>query len=225
MEKDFGADLQNIKAVIFDVDGTLYDLKKMRSKMFWDLLKYFFLHPQKISELLMVYKFRRLREKNRALNVPNLEQAQYEWPASSLNVSAQAVKQAVEEWMHVRPLKYLAQCRFSGVSELFLILRQKGIKIAVVSDYPAEEKLKALNLQADAVFSSTDPAINKFKPDPAGFLLALESLGVNKEQTLVIGDRQECEGQAATAAGIPYLLVGSDPEGFYKTFYEKVANI
>ena len=53
---------------------------------------------------------------------------------------------------------------------------QRGLKVGVFSDYPAEEKLKALRLDHVVSLSidATEPDVNAFKPHPRGFLKAAE---------------------------------------------------
>jgi HAD superfamily hydrolase (TIGR01509 family) len=148
-----------------------------------------------------------LREKNRLSQTANLDEAQYEWAAKVLGVSAVDVKQAVDKWVYQAPLKHLLACHYNGVTDFFTALRQRGIKIAAVSDYPPQEKLTALELSCDFSLYTADPSINNFKPDPKAFLAVMNHFGLNADQVLVIGDRQECEGLAAKSAGMPYLLL------------------
>ena len=76
---------------------------------------------------------------------------------------------------------------------------------ALVSDYPASSKLKALGLESafDTVVSNGEPSgPSRLKPAPDGFLLAAERLGVAPQECLVIGDRKDADGLAASRAGM-----------------------
>ena len=86
------------------------------------------------------------------------------------------------------------------------------------SDYPAEEKLAALGLRAEVVVSATDPEVDRLKPDPRGLEVALARLGASAEHCLLVGDRDERDGEAARRAGVEWRLkvweTRGDPRGF-----------
>lgn len=80
---------------------------------------------------------------------------------------------------------------FPGVLSLLLSLRSAGWRTAIASSTPPENIdmiLDALEIAAlfDAVVSSAD--VTKGKPDPEGFLLAAERLGVAPGDSVVIED-------------------------------------
>ena len=54
-----------VRAVIFDVDGTLYHQRPVRIRMACRLAGFFLLHPLRIRELLGIRHFRKLRETER----------------------------------------------------------------------------------------------------------------------------------------------------------------
>ena len=56
------------------------------------------------------------------------------------------VEAIVAEWMIERPLKHLPRCRAEGLVPLLDFLSRLGVKLGVLSDYPAESKLKALGI-------------------------------------------------------------------------------
>ena len=78
--------------------------------------------------------------------------------------------------------------------------------MGVVSDYPAEEKLRCLGLRARTVVCTTDPQIVALKPHPKGLLKASELLGIPPARALVIGDLYDLDGLAAQRAGMLFLI-------------------
>ncbi|NJL20780.1 MAG: hypothetical protein HC895_08170 [Leptolyngbyaceae cyanobacterium SM1_3_5] len=76
-------DFQAIKAVIFDVDGTLYDLKKMYARVRCDVAKYYLRHPKDWQEIQVITRFIHERENRVDQIVDDLEAAQYEWVAAA----------------------------------------------------------------------------------------------------------------------------------------------
>jgi hypothetical protein len=87
--------------------------------------------------------------------------------------------------MEVRPLKYLKDCRYAGVKELLSQLRSTGKIIGVLSDYPAQDKLSRLELEADFVLSARDEHVAALKPNPRGLQHLMAITGVGPEATVM----------------------------------------
>ncbi|TVT43472.1 HAD family hydrolase [Hymenobacter setariae] len=200
-------DWTKVKAVIFDVDGTLYAQSKLRRRMLYDLLGYYALRPWRLQEMLLLRRFRAEREKRPGHQGPNLESAQYAWCADNSQFSVAQVRAVVGRWMFSHPNQYLGRCAYPGTRAFFDALRQQDIKIGIYSDYPAHDKLVVLGLPADVVVSSTDPDIDQLKPNPKGLLHIAAALGLATTDCLFIGDRPELDGECAERAGMPYLIV------------------
>lgn len=196
-----------VKAVIFDVDGTLYDQSKLRLHILFDMVAAAIRHPGRIYDFKIIWDFRRVRERNQFSRESGIEEKQYVWGAAHSHVSVQQVRRIVNRWMFERPLRYLPACRTKGVKRLFHDLSERYIRIGIFSDYPANDKLDALDLPADAVVCALDPDVDRLKPDPKGLLVTAEKLGVPAGNCLFIGDRDEKDGACARHAGMPFLLL------------------
>lgn len=197
------------KAVIFDVDGTLYDQTKLRFLMLLEMGKFLLRSPQRSLDLKILWNFRKAREKHAGLETPNLEEQQYIWGARASGVSSEKVRQVVKEWMYEKPLPFLNRCGYKGVHELFFCLKEKGVVIGIFSDYPAHDKLNILGLHPDAIITATHPEVSRLKPDPAGLLQAAAELQTPIRECLFIGDREERDGRCARRAGMPYIIMAS----------------
>jgi FMN phosphatase YigB (HAD superfamily) len=195
------------KAIIFDVDGTLYNQKKLRLFMIFEMFKVLLFSPSKTGDLKIVWNFRKIREKNRYVTTCDLEEEQYNWGAQASGASSLRVRHVVQEWMYDRPLPYLLRCHHRGVKELFTLLKDKGIRIGIFSDYPADAKLKALGLDADAVVAATQKEVGRLKPDPKGLLIIAKKLGTPITNCLFIGDQDEKDGECARRAGMPCIIL------------------
>jgi FMN phosphatase YigB (HAD superfamily) len=88
-------------------------------------------------------------------------------------------------------------------------LNRSGVTIGVLSDYPAADKLAALELEADLQVSAVDPEVDRLKPHPRGLQRVIEICGVATEQVVMIGDRDERDGECARRAGTRYLIKSS----------------
>ncbi|HMR83798.1 MAG TPA: HAD family hydrolase [Niabella sp.] len=210
--------LGTIKLVIFDVDGTLYNQRKLQLNMCLSLLKYYLVHPLEIKDLYILYQFRKEREKHSGYNSNNLNEEQYEWCASKLHIPLKRVKAVISKWIYDMPLQYLRSTKYSGTSALFDTLRRQNIKIAVYSDYPANDKLNVMGLKTDISVSSTDAEINSFKPSPRAVYFVCKELNIAKEACLFIGDRDSRDGQCARNAGIRYIVLPSKNKDKEKLF-------
>lgn len=197
----------NVKAVIFDVDGTLYDQRKLRLRMLSDMVAGAIWNPLTVYDFKIIWDFRRAREQNQFSREINIAEKQYTWGAAYSHVSEKRVRQVVRKWMFEKPLRYLPAYRCRGVRKLFQYLSGHGIRTGIFSDYPAEEKLKALGLQADVMVCALDREVDRLKPDPKGLQVAAEKLGVPVSDCLFIGDREDKDGDCARGAGMPFLLV------------------
>ena len=146
-------DLSNVRAVLFDLDGTLYYQLPLRILMALELgtLPVNLGSMKKTRSVLQTIKqFRSMREDLRHLGNPSdlLDELQYRQAAAAVGGEATEVKRIVCEWMYHRPLKYLKWCRRKGAATFFAEAQRRGLKLGVFSDYPAQEKLKALGLDS-----------------------------------------------------------------------------
>lgn len=216
-------DWSSIKLVIFDVDGTLYDQSRLRKKMMGALVQYYLLRPWRLNEMRILAHFRSEREKKAGAIGPDLENAQYTWCAEKGGYKLAQVKEVVAKWIFDFPNQYLPDCTYPGTQDFFAALRRQGIKIGIYSDYKAHAKLEAMGLVADYIIASTDPEVDRLKPDPKGLQYLVAQAGVNLNECLFIGDRQEMDGDCALKAGMPYLIIDKKP---YKDFthYHQLIN-
>ena len=93
-----------------------------------------------------------------------------------------------------------------AVAGLLRACDEAGLPRAIVSDYPALDKLAAMGLGGwSAVVDCR--ALGALKPHPDGILAAAAQLGVRASELLHVGDRWDTDGGAAAAAGCRFLHV------------------
>ena len=195
-------------AWLFDLDGTLYRQSPVRLAMALELLLFGW------AALPTLRTFRHAHEEVRALPPSTALDLspfhrQLEHAAAKLGRPSSDVEQVVREWMFRRPLKWVVRAKRQPLFDALTLYRSKGGKTAVVSDYPATEKVAALGAELfDVVVSSGEPGGPRLlKPDPEGYLSAASRLGVAPADCLVIGDRDDADGGAARAAGMGFQLI------------------
>lgn len=195
------------KAIILDMDGTLYFQLPVRIFMAFDLLIHYCAHIMNIKELFALKEFRKIRENGVIQNKFFFTSKQYDIVARRFQMEPDAVRMLVKYWMFERPLKYIYRFRDKKLLELIQLLHNKGIKIIVYSDYHAEEKIEALeSLKVDYIFCASDPEIMCLKPDIKGLVRIVEIIDEPIERILFIGDRYEKDGLCAAGVGVDFLI-------------------
>jgi phosphoglycolate phosphatase/putative hydrolase of the HAD superfamily len=216
------------RAVLFDLDGTLYHQLPVRALMAAELAAEAAtsLSSPPGRTIRTLRTFRRVREELRRLGCPaeSLEALQFEWTAERCDERIAFVANLVDEWMFRRPLKYIAHFRRSAVMRLITRLRERNLALGVLSDYPVSAKLAALDLTNafPVTLCTSDRVINAFKPHPKGFLVACERFGLQPGEVTYVGDRPDVDAAGARAAGMDCYLVGSS---FIHASFEKKAGL
>jgi phosphoglycolate phosphatase len=208
---------ESIDLVIFDVDGTLYDQRRLRIRMAMKILGAAF-RARSLTLPRTIHAFRQCREELGTVPVANFLDLQYELTAAHVGSRTEDVRRLVSEWIELKPLPIIKSCRYPGVEELFGVLASANKLIAVFSDYPAQAKLTALGLKADIIVSATDVDIGRLKPDPTGLHKILKHSGTSPQRALMIGDRPDRDGEAARLAGVRALIRSRKPHEVFDTF-------
>ena len=206
--RDLWASDRRWLAVLFDLDGTLYSQTPVRLLMAAELMSLPLKGLREGSrQWRAVTAYRRAQEQLRRTGLPVEPGTQLTLAASNAGLSIAEAEQAIDEWMFRRPLKYLARWRAPGLLPLLDFLDRQGIRLGVLSDYPAAAKLGALELsdRFSLVLSAVD--VGAFKPSPLGYLEACKRWQLRPEQVLMVGDRVEVDAAGAQAAGMSSVII------------------
>ena len=199
--------LRPFYAVIFDLDGTLYDKKHLPV----------YLAGAQFFHLGLLKAERKVRKTLSGMHFRNGE-AFYNEFFTRVAVESGHGAEKVRKWYFRNYLPSMANalrkhCRLRPwVAELFVLLKARGIPAVVYSDYGAvEEKLQALGFNpAWAVKICCAPDFGGLKPDPDGFRQIARELNLPPSRVLVVGDRDDTDGEGARRSGMPFLLVDGD---------------
>ncbi|MFJ5770380.1 pyrophosphatase PpaX [Psychrobacillus sp. NPDC093180] len=160
------------KALLFDFDGTLLDTNELIIQSFLHVLGEKF--PGKYDrDSVLPFLGPTLQETFHAIN-PEL---------------TESLMAAYREWNVQHHDDMVVP--FDGVVETLYKLKEEGYKLAVVSTKRKEMIGRGINLMKcenlfDTIIGLDD--VKNAKPDPEPIELALERLGVGKEDALMIGD-------------------------------------
>ena len=177
-----------IKAVVFDLDNTLLDFMKMKhiavkaavSSMIFSGLDID--QDVAIKKIYSIYDSQgyEYQEVFDSFLKDTIGKVDYKILASGII----AYKKAKENSLML----------YRNVDETLLSLTKMGLKLGVISDAPSREawiRICSVNLEHtfDVVITLHDQGIHKPSPEP--FKEAINSLSVNVEETLMVGDWPE----------------------------------
>lgn len=201
---------ETIAAWLLDLDGTLYHPRPIKLCMGLELLT----NPRVIPVLREFRKqHQQLREQQyRSTNDTSHSpfEEQIKRVCDKMHLPHDQVRQIVLEWMVAKPGKWIRLFQRRKLIDQVREFRDRGGKTAIVSDYPATEKLTAMGISHlfDVVIASGEPdGPTALKPYPEGFLRAAQRLGIEPQRCMVIGDRADADGEAAAAAGMGFRLI------------------
>ena len=194
-------DFNKYDLYVFDVDGTLYYQNKLRLIMGKRLLMYYLFHPLKFKDLIIIKNFRSLRENAKDTN------GLFDITAKKCNVSVSRVNEVIKKWIYENPIDALTASKDDTLLAIIDKLKANGKTVAIWSDYEADDKLKALQLSTDYVYTAEQERVGELKPSPKGLNLIMSDLNVPKDKTIMIGDRMVKDGEAAKKAGCDYLIL------------------
>ena len=176
-------DFTKIKAVAFDIDGTLYRTWKFNIRMpFYFLPRSFF--------FLKYGLVRNIMHKTPATE--NFMEVQAEHMAKKLHCSTQEAKERLDKviykglekkFLHIKPCK--------GALDFIKRLKKNGYKIGILSDFPPEQKGDIWGIRdfCDVVLGSEEAGA--LKPDATPFLKLADQLHLKPEEILYVGNNHK----------------------------------
>jgi len=215
-----------LRALIFDLDGTLYSQVQLRALMITRIARAYWNRPgegRTTVRILRAYRLAQERLRNSHVQA-DLKQAQADFAATLAGCSTFEVQECISRWFESEPLPLLVRCIRPGVEELLKAAFEKGIKLAVFSDYEADEKLRAMKLRKffDTVVCANDIEVREFKPSGTGLRVILKRLGVDAQDALYVGDRADVDTEAARRANLGAIIVGG---WFYGSLYRRLHHV
>ena len=219
--------MRNIRALVFDFDGTLYDyaLLPLRLVRAWP------------GDLPRIWAERKTRRSFAGADYGSAE-AYYGEFFARMALLCRCPAEAARDWFFsrymprmIRVLKRYYTLR-PGVRELFRFLEgddgdQPGKEtagrkipsgIAIYSDYPClRERLEALSFRPGGRVRLYGPeSFGAQKPAPGPFRIIAGDLGVSPGETLVVGDREDTDGAGALGAGMSFFRLDDGRRRYFR---------
>jgi putative hydrolase of the HAD superfamily len=186
-----------INAVLFDLDGTLYDRDRLAAALFDEQYAEF------ANELNGVSRERFLRDVHAMDDHGHgLKEQGYPKVVQAWGLEASLADRLLAHFWQ----RFDSHCQLSaGTLETLAELRRRGMKLGVITNGPREmqrRKLAVLGLERsfDTVVVSGEEGVRK--PDAEIFRRALGRLGVAAHEALFVGDHPVADVEGAHGAGL-----------------------
>ena len=208
--------LEGIKAVAFDIDGTIYP----------DLNLYICIIPYFFRNLSFYKKFNKVRKiLHRTAPLADFYEYQARNLAGMMGISAEEAKKQIQSVCYDGMKPYFKRIKpYPYVKECIQSFKDAGLKIGILSDFPPSQKGDIWGIRGlcDVCIGSEESGALKPSKYPFGILSM--KLGVEPSQILYVGNSVKYDVLGAKKAGMKsaYLL-----KGFKKIFNikEKEADI
>jgi len=193
------------QAVAFDLDGTLYPNYRLNVRLVPFILKE--------QRLLRAFgKARTILRKSGGGTGGNFYEKQAKIAGDILGEGTEKVMEKVEKLIYRGWEDHFKKIRlFPHVAETLDALRENGITLGLLSDFPPETKLKNLGILEcwDAIVCSEQ--VGYLKPDTASLLEMAKQMGAAPEQILYVGNSVSYDVTGAHKAGMKAALVCTLP--------------
>lgn len=195
-----------VEAIVFDLDGTLYDKKFLSARMI-------------LGNLTHLRRLRAIQSVRKRLMGVDLgsEEALLETFFATMSETYRFSRERIAQYYlseFPKIFTNLLRRRYTqrpGLNPLLHRLQDKVI-MSVYSDYGfVHQRLEALDIDT-SLFSHliAGREYGVFKPSARPLLDISEKMGLPPEHMLVVGDRQDTDGESARLAGMPFILIAKD---------------
>ena len=193
--------LDDIKAVAFDIDGTLYP----SSSLFIRLVPYIIRH---FRFYLHYNKVRRIMHKTAPL--PDFYEYQARLMAEARGKSAAESRELIQKIAYDGLKPYFERIKpFKHVTDVFKTLHEKGYKIALLSDFPPNQKGEIWGIipYCDVILGTEE--IGALKPSKYPFGILANALELAPSQILYVGNSVKFDVRGANNAGMKSAIIAS----------------
>ena len=194
------------KAVAFDLDGTLYP----NHRFYFRLIPFLFRHSPYLMAFGKARSRLRLKSKSKAEDYAMFYKVQAKYMAEIIKPKTTHNSSYIEEieaktekiiYRGWEPLFKKVKL-FPYVNETLASIRDKGLKLAILSDFPLKTKLEYLKLEKLWDIELCSEHIGRLKPDPLAFRALCKSLDLPPQDILYVGNSFSYDVIGAKNAGL-----------------------
>ncbi len=199
--------MEGIKAVAFDIDGTLYPSWKLYVRISGYFLKHlkFYRKYNKVRKIL-----------HRTAPLADFYEYQARLLAEELKISSDDAKMFINDICYEGLKPYFQKIKpYANVYDTFCALKSAGLKLAILSDFPPEQKGKIWGVRAMCDVCIGSEESGALKPSKYPFGILAQKMELKPEEILYVGNSKKYDIRGAKNAGMrtAYIL-----KGFRKLF-------
>ncbi len=183
-----------LQAVAFDLDGTLYPYTSVILRAI----------PYFLSHLRLTVQFSKVRKRLRKERpISDFYVRQSEMLADFMGISAGESSKIIQTLIYGSWGDVLRGVKpFPAVKETLLDLKNRNLKLGVLSDFPVVDKLRILGLEGMWDYTNSSESVGYLKPNPEPFYHLAASLDIEPELIMFIGDDYTLDIEGASRIGM-----------------------
>ena len=193
----------SIKAVAFDLDGTFYPNYRFYIR---NILK-FLLHPFFYTAFIKVRRILHSFQYDQAQILPFYDR-QASLLADYLGKEPGIIRKKADILIYGGLKKLFSGVKlFPHLKEVLSSFREAGLRLAVLSDFPPDEKLSILGLDSffDVVISSEETGA--LKPSGIPFSALIGQLALEPGEIIYVGNSMRFDVEGSKSAGMKAALI------------------
>jgi putative hydrolase of the HAD superfamily len=195
-----------LKAVAFDIDGTLYPDAALRVRLLPFVIRHarLLMAMAEVREALHREAATKGSPARACSDLASFREVQARLVAERLHRPLEETRERIERVIYGELEECFARVPlYRGVRPALEALKAAGLALAVLSDFPVERKLEVLGIAKFFSVSRTSEECGLLKPATEPFLALARELGVEPRDLLYVGNSLRYDVAGAKAAGMP----------------------
>ncbi|NLW32800.1 MAG: HAD family hydrolase [Fibrobacter sp.] len=218
MSKNFNS----IKGLIFDLDGTLYRMQWYMRPLITIAVFPYCLRLPRFLKIRNQFAGKDLNSRDHLLSeiCKQLSAAEHSSEETILNWIVESFYPAFTNTM-----RFLRNSR-PQLDQTLTNLRNSNIKLAVLSDFDhVQQRLINLSINPENFHTiASSEAAGALKPSPRPFLEIAEKWNISPSEIVVIGDRDDTDGEAARRASMQFWQINDSKPAHNNTSWPFIRN-
>lgn len=186
--------IEGIKAVAFDIDGTLYADWRLYTRISGYFLKhlFFFIQYNKVRKVL-----------HQTAPLADFYEYQSRLLAKLMFTTPERAREKIEDICYEGLKPYFVKIKpYKQVYETIYALKSAGLKIAILSDFPPEQKGRVWGVRSLCDVCLGSEEIGALKPSKYAFGTLAQELHLAPEEILYVGNSIKYDVRGANYAGM-----------------------